>query len=330
MNSISFRLAGSGLALPTQQIPSTNVDLLIGREAGFVERTFKLENRYWASGNETSTSLGAKAAQAALDSAGWAATDIDVLIGASGVMEQPIPGNAPLIQRLLGLGSTGIPAFDVNATCLSFLMAFDTVLSGFALKKWKRALIVSSEIASAALNFKEPESSVIFGDGAVAIALEANGSSELQTLKFSTYGDGADFCTLGAGGTRLRPHDNLDEFLKHSKFQMDGPNVFRLTARHFPGFIKNLFEKTRCATEDLATIIPHQASAAALEHLKRNLPDGHEKTIDIYRDFGNQIAASMPHALHKAREEGRLIEDSLSLLIGSSAGISIGGAVIRW
>jgi len=123
---------------------------------------------------------------------------------------------------------------------------------------------------------------------------------------------------------------DLDEFLKHSKFQMDGPNVFRLTARHFPGFIKNLFEKTRCATEDLATIIPHQASAAALEHLKRNLPDGHEKTIDIYRDFGNQIAASMPHALHKAREEGRLIEDSLSLLIGSSAGISIGGAVIRW
>lgn len=90
-----------------------------------------------------------------------------------------------------------------------------------------------------------------------------------------------------------------------SRFVMDGPGVFRATARRFPAFIEALVGNTF-----IDTIIPHQASAAALEHLKRAVPDGHSKTVDIFRDYGNQIATSM--------------------LIGTSAGVSLGGAVIRW
>ncbi|NWM54810.1 3-oxoacyl-ACP synthase, partial [Escherichia coli] len=100
--------------------------------------------------------------------------------------EQPIPGNAPLIQRRLGIGSSGITAFDINATCLSFLVALDTLLTGMAVGKWRRGLIVSVDIASAALDFGSPEASVIFGDGAAAVAIEADGLSRLLACRLAT------------------------------------------------------------------------------------------------------------------------------------------------
>lgn len=325
-----FRLAGSGIALPRTVIPSTSIDARIGRAAGWTEATFGITSRYWASGDETSSSLGAAAGLAALQDADWAAGDLDVILSACGVMEQPIPGNAPLIQYRLGLGASGIAAFDVNATCLSFVVALDTLLMGMAVGKWRRGLIVSVDLASAALDFAVPEASVIFGDGAAAVAIEAGGSSHMLACRLATYGDHAAMCRLEAGGTRVRPDVDLDTFLAAAKFRMDGPALFAAAAKRFPRFLAGLLVESGLALDAIDTIIPHQASAAALEHLKRSVPGGHARTLDIFRDHGNQIAASIPHALHVARERGLTGTTSHSLLVGSSAGVSLGGAVIRW
>lgn len=327
---IGFRLAGSGVALPRTAVRSTEIDARIDREPGWTEANFGIATRYWVRGDETSSSLGAAAGSAALAAANWDADELDVILSACGVMEQPIPGNAPLIQRRLGIGASGIAAFDVNATCLSFLVALDTLLTGMAVGKWRRGLIVSVDIASAALDFGSPEASVIFGDGAAAVAIEAEGPSRLLACRLATFGDGAELCRLEAGGTRMRPDEDLDAFLAVSKFRMDGPALFAATAKRFPRFLRDLLAEGGVAADALDTIVPHQASAAAIEHLKRSVPDGHARTIDIFRDHGNQIAAGMPHALHVARERGRLAPGSHSLLIGTSAGVSLGGAVIRW
>lgn len=327
---IGFNLAGSGVALPRTAIPSTEIDQMIGREDGWTEANFGIANRYWARGDETSSSLGAAAGSAALAAASWDARDLDVIISACGVMEQPIPGNAPLIQRRLGIGASGIAAFDVNATCLSFLVALDTLLAGMATGKWRRGLIVSTDLASAALDFTVPEASAIFGDGAAAMAIEADGPSRLLACRIATYGDDAGLCRLESGGTRLRPGEDIDAFLAAATFRMDGPALFAATARRFPRFLRDLLAESAIAADAIDRIVPHQASAAALEHLKRSVPDGHARTLDIFRNHGNQIAAGMPHALHVARERGLTAPDSHTLLIGSSAGISLGGAVIRW
>jgi 3-oxoacyl-[acyl-carrier-protein] synthase-3 len=275
--------------------------------------------------------MGAAAAQLALDAAGWAASDIDVLVGACAVMEQPIPGTASLIQRRLGLGASGIPAFDVNATCLSFLTALDLVDAGFTTRRWRRALIVSSDIASAALDFRYPEASVIFGDGAAAVAVEADqAGSGLLAYRLETFGDGADLCRLEAGGARLRPHADLDEFLARAYFRIDGPAVFKAAARRFDPFITALLGQAGVETSDIDLVVPHQASAAAIEHLRRSLPILRDRVVDIFADHGNQIAASMPSALDAAVRSGRLHRGDLALLVGTAAGISLGGAVIRY
>lgn len=326
-----LRIQGSGAVQPRRMVSSSEIDRRISRPEGWTETNFSIHQRGVADADETSSGMGAAAATLALSSAGWAPEDLDVIVGACGVMEQPIPGTACLIQRRLGLGKSGIPAFDVNATCLSFLLALDTVSMGFAAGRWRKALIVSADIASAALDFEDPEASVIFGDGAAAVAVEAaEGTSAILGFHLETYGDGADLCRLEAGGTRLRPHDNLDEFLSRSRFRMDGPGVFMAAAKRFPRFAVRLLKLADVSAEDIDIVVPHQASAAALEHLRRAFPAARDRVVDIFADHGNQIATSMPSALHAAIADGRLKRGNIAFLIGTAAGISLGGAIIRY
>jgi 3-oxoacyl-[acyl-carrier-protein] synthase-3 len=329
IHSAGFGLAGAGTYEPAGIVTSDELDSRCGRPPGTAAKLGIRERRY-ARADETSSFMAAEAARRAAEDAGWALGEIDVLIGACGVMEQPIPGTAPLVQRRLGLGGSGIPAFDLNATCLSFLPALDHAIAGMTLKGWRRVVIFAADIASAALDHDDLEASAIFGDGAAAVALEAGGSSRVLASRLETYGDHSDLCRLEAGGTRLRPHEDLPGFLAASRFRMEGIALFKATARRFPPFIARLLADAGLASEDIASVIPHQASAPALAHLARAMGGDPARIVDTFATLGNRIASSLPHSLAVARREGRLAPGSASLLVGSSAGLSLGGAVIRW
>ena len=324
-----FTLAGAGTYEPARVVTSGALDLQCGRAPGTALKLGIRERRY-ASAEETSSFMAAEAARRAAADAGWELGRIDALIGACGVMEQPIPGTAPLVQRRLGLGESGIPAFDLNATCLSFLPALDHAIAGMAMKGWNRVLIFSADVASAALDHGDLEASAIFGDGAAAVALEARGESRILASRFETYGDHSDLCRLEAGGTRLRPHDDMPGFLARSRFQMEGIALFKATARRFPLFMARLFAESGLGPDDMDSVIPHQASAPALEHLRRALGGDPARIVDTFAMLGNRIASSLPHSLAVARRENRLTPGSASLLVGSSAGVSLGGTIIRW
>ena len=329
IHSAGFGLAGAGTYEPAGIVTSDELDSRCGRPPGTAAKLGIRERRY-ARADETSSFMAAEAARRAAEDAGWELGEIDVLIGACGVMEQPIPGTAPLVQRRLGLGGSGIPAFDLNATCLSFLPALDHAIAGMTLKGWRRVVIFAADIASAALDHDDLEASAIFGDGAAAVALEAGGSSRVLASRLETYGDHSDLCRLEAGGTRLRPHEDLAGFLAASRFRMEGIALFKATARRFPPFIARLLADAGLASEDIASVIPHQASAPALAHLGRAMGGDPARIVDTFATLGNRIASSLPHSLAVARREGRLAPGSASLLVGSSAGLSLGGAVIRW
>ncbi len=326
----SFGIAGSGVYVPRTRILSDELDARAGRAAGETEDRMAIRSRAFADEDETSSFMAAHAAGAALAKAGWRVSDVDVLIAGCSVMEQPIPGTALLVQRRLGLGKSGIPAFDVNATCLSGFLALDMAWMGLALGRWRRALIVTADVASAALDLADPEASLIFGDGAAALAVSAEGDHRLRARRFESFGDHADLCRLEAGGTRLSPHRDLDRFLAASHFRMDGPALFRATARHFPGFLDRLLADAGIDRAQIDLVIPHQASAPALQHLQAVLGCAPEKMVDIFADHGNQVATSLFHALHVANTDGRLRPGMTVLLVGSSAGISLAGAVLEW
>lgn len=329
-NRLTFRLSGTGAYVPQQKVASDELDTLFSKEAGWTATEFGIDTRYWASEAETSSYMAEMACREAIEQAGLTPADIDGIIGGCGVGEQPIPSTAALVQRRLGLGDSGIPAYDINATCLSFMVALERAVIGLSLGQWKRVLIFSSDIASAALDFTQPEASAIFGDGAAACVLEAGTDHTLSAFKLETYGDGADYCQLASGGTRLSPHKDAERFWEGSRFTMDGPALSRFTARKFSGFVERVLSLADVSEGRIDTVIPHQASKHALCLLRRSLQGSGAKVLDIFADYGNQIAASMPHTLHRAQRSGALTKGSTSLLIGSAAGVSLGGAVLRW
>lgn len=297
---------------------------------GIYRPTGEARGRPVASEEETTSMMAATAAEAALHDAGWNRAGFDILIGTSSVMEQPIPGTAALIQRRIGAGGSGIAAFDVNATCLSALVALDLAVMGVSAGRWNRVLIAGADLPRRAIDPADDELSGMFGDGGAALAVQSGGSHSVLASRFETYGDHAGLCRLEAGGTRLDPFGDHDAFLAAARFRMEGKALYRATARLFPGFVARLLDAADIDSDAIDLIVPHQASRPALDHLAHVIGGPRGRIVDIFDTCGNQVASSLPAALHHARRTGRLQPGSRVLLIGSAAGIGFGGMVIRW
>ncbi len=327
-----MKIAGLGACQPRTLRPSDELDAVFGKPAGWTRETLGIDQRGVAAPDETTSALGARAAREALAAAGWANGDFDVLIGACGVMEQPIPGASIHIQEALGLGKSGVWAFDVNQTCLSFLTALDLAAMGMSSGRFKRALIVSSDIASAGLDWSDPVASGIFGDGAAAACVESaddpNGPGVLSR-RFESYGEGKDLATLRAGGTRLRVEEGYEALVAGSHFQMDAFGVFKAAARVLPKLVDDVLADAGLTRETVDLIVCHQASKPGVEHIRRLMGGDPGRVVDIFRTHGNQIATSLPSVLVAAHRQGRLKPGSTVLLLGTAAGISAAAMALR-
>ncbi|RYZ05415.1 MAG: 3-oxoacyl-ACP synthase [Alphaproteobacteria bacterium] len=325
-------IVGYGQYLPRQIRTSRELDAIFGQAAGWTESKFGIRQRHVASPDETSSMMGATAARDALAMAGWDDGDFDVLIGACGVMEQPIPGTSVLIQHALGLGKSGVWAFDVNQTCLSFLTALDVVAMGMESGRFRRAVIVASDIASAGLDLKDPQTASIFGDGAAAICVEKTGDTDgpgLLSRCFETYGEGKDLATLRAGGTRIRVEDGYEALVDGSRFHMDAFGIFKAAARTLPRMIDQVLGEAGLNRETVDLVVCHQASHPGLEHVRRLMGGDPDRVVDCFGRLGNQIAASLPNVLVEAHVSGRVKPGGSVLLLGTAAGISAAAMVLR-
>ena len=328
---LSLRIAGSGVQLPSLRRDNAWFDQRLGQPAGWTARHCGIESRPLAGPADTSSRLAAAAVEQALAKAGWGAADFDVLISACGVGQQALPCTASLVHRELGLSDSGIAAFDVNASCLSFPVALDMAACAMAVGRYRRAVIVSSEIASAGLNWDDPDTAPLFGDGAAAVAIEAgDGRSQLLAAHLQTWSDGVDYCRVRAGGTGVRLDDGVAAYRQAAMFEMDGAAVYKLAAQKLPGFVAELSQRAGITPDQLKALVPHQASAKALKHIQRvlRLPPG--LLVNIIQDHGNQMSASIPTALHLAIGDGRIQRGDLVALVGTGAGLSAGGVVLRY
>ncbi|WP_206539558.1 3-oxoacyl-[acyl-carrier-protein] synthase III C-terminal domain-containing protein [Aurantiacibacter gangjinensis] len=312
-------------------VRSAALDARYGEAEGWTEEQFGIASRHVAAPDETSSMMAAQAARAALAMAGWDEADFDAIIGGCGVMEQPIPSTAALVQDRLGLGQSGIVAFDVNQTCLGFMTALDVVGMGIATGRWKRVLVFASDIASCSLDPANAKARSIFGDGAAAVAIEADDSGErgIAASRFVTNGAHHELAQLRAGGTKLRVEEGYDALVAGSRFEMDAFGIFKAAAKALPGVIEGALQDADIARNDLACIICHQASAPGVEHVKRLFAPHEDRVVDIFATHGNQIAASIPTCLAYALDEGRAKPGDHVLLLGTAAGISAGAMVVR-
>lgn len=322
MSKLPVKILGTGVYLPSRQICSEELEKQLGFAAGTFELTSGVNTRYFAE-KETSSEMGMWAAKNALDAAQIKTSEIDAVVSVSGVPQQAIPSTAALIHKKLGLKKA--VAFDINATCLSFLTGLFCMGNLIAQGVYKKVLLVSSDIASVGLNPKDPKTASLFGDGAAACILGPSGTGGILASHFETLSEHAEDCECEGGGNRWTLKENVPQ--ERLYFRMNGPRLFKAA---MPPLLKMVRRLTRGFEGAVDLFIPHQASPFALDLLQKKLRVEDRKFVHIVRDFGNMIAASIPFALHQAIETKRLQRGNKALLFGTAAGLSVGGVLLEY
>jgi len=322
------RILGTGKYLPKRVVLSEEIEEKMGLEKGWSLSRSGVAKRHFVE-DETCSYMGARALEQALENANLKYEDLDAIIGASGSYDHPIPYNSCLIQRELGKIDSGTPCWDIDSTCLSFVTAFDVVSYLIEAGKYNTVAIVTSEISSKSLNYKERESSTLLGDGAAAVIIrksKENEDSKIIASDMETYSKGALLTVVKGGGNYLHPNDPNSK-PEDFTFHMEGREILGIAFEKLPKFFEKLFKKAGFPVKNIDLMIPHQASKVGLEMAKQYLGLSDEQFMVNIETHGNCIAASIPMALHDAIEQNRMKRGDKICLIGTAAGLSIGGLI---
>ena len=316
-------ITGTGLWLPTRVQTAAELAPLVGRDEAWIrERTGVAERRI---SDESMAVMAARAGRVALGTGG----PPDLVINASVTPIQLIPDSSVFILRELGY--EGIAGFSIHATCLSFLVALRQAAALVSVGAYRRVLVISAEQGSVCRDLNEPESAVLIGDGAAAAVVEATPTgqdSALLGFTMETFPDGAHLAELRGCGTQRHPNDPKT-VMTDNLFHMNGPSIYRSALVRVRSQLKGLLDSLELSVADIDLVVPHQASGIALSALPR-LGFAPDRIVDVIAEYGNCIAASLPMALARADQDGRLTRGDRVLLLGTGAGLSVAGAVIRW
>lgn len=327
------KIVGSGKYLPKRKVSAKEIGARIGASEAWVMRHSGVQTRYFSDYKlETSTYMGAEAAKNAIKNANIDPNKIDLVISASGVAQQPIPCNAVFIQKHLNLEKNQVPCFDINSTCLSFVTALNVCSHLLKSGEYRYILLVASDIASVGINWKNKESACLFGDGACAVVLEADQEQKSGVLahKMISLGQHSEICKIGGGLSKIHAshykEENRDDFL----FHMEGTRLFKISSQRLPQLINEVLAPFKKTITDIDFVIPHQASQPGLRIIQKKLKIENKRFGSIIEDYGNIIAASIPLTLHELYTQNKFTRGQELLIVGTSAGLSMGVMLLRF
>jgi len=318
-------IKGCGGYLPERVVTNDDLAKLVDTSDRWItERTGIRERRIAAEGELTS-SMGALAARAALDDAGLAPEDIDLIILATSTPDQTFPATAVTIQAELGI--THGAAFDMQAVCSGFVFALATADSYLKSGQFKRALVIGAEAFSRILDWQDRSTCVLFGDGAGAVVVEAqklNGAlTDRGILATSLRSDGRyrDKLYVDGGPSSTGTVGHV---------RMDGPEVFRHAVTKISEVIDATLAQAGYNASDVDWFVPHQANKRILDGAARKLGLDPKRVIITVDKHANTSAASIPLALSQGRSDGRIKTGDLVLLEAMGGGFTWGAVLLRW
>ncbi len=317
-------ILGTGSALPAQRVSNAELaERVDTSDEWIVERT-GIRFRHIAGPGETTGTLAADAARAALESSGIEASSIDLIVLATATPDQTFPATATRVQNALGI--LDCVAFDVAAVCSGFLYAVQVADSMLRAGVHRRALVIGAETFSRLLDWEDRTTCVLFGDGAGAIVLEAQetqGDAPQGILSTKLHADGRYNDLLYVDG-------GVSTTGTVGKLRMKGREVFRHAVTNLASVMQESLDAAGLQPGDVDWVVPHQANARILDATARKLDLAPEKVIVTVDRHANTSAASVPLALDAAVRDGRIQRGDLLVLEAMGGGFTWGAAVVRF
>lgn len=319
------KITGSGGYLPARVVSNDELAAeLASRQVEtsdewIVTRT-GIRQRHIADPGMTTSQLATRAAQAALDDAGVAASEVDLIIVATSTPDFVFPSTACLVQA--NLGAAGGAAFDVQAVCSGFVYALTTADALIQAGRARTALVIGAEVFSSILDWSDRTTCVLFGDGAGAVVLQASDEPGIIGAKLNA--DGSQMRVLNAPGNVSHGKVVGDPFLR-----MDGQAVFKLAVNYLSESARQVCEQAGVALGDIDWMVPHQANVRIINFLGRKLGIDDSRVVVTVDKHANTSAASVPLAFDAARRDDRIAKGDLVLMQGVGGGFTWGSVLVR-
>ncbi|WP_454278643.1 beta-ketoacyl-ACP synthase III [Sphingomonas sp. Marseille-Q8236] len=317
-------ITGTGSALPTRRVSNEELAQQVDTSDEWIVERTGIRFRHIAGPEETTATLAADAAKAAIAAAGLSAQDIDLIVLATATPDQTFPATATKVQTMLGIDDC--VAFDVAAVCSGFLYAVQVADAMLRSGVQRRALVIGAETFSRIVDWEDRTTCVLFGDGAGAMVLEARESDEKGgrgILATKLHADGRHNGLLYVDGGPSTTGTV-------GKLRMKGREVFRHAVVNLAQVMEEALGLAGLSSQDVDWIVPHQANARILDATARKLNLPAEKVIVTVDRHANTSAASVPLALDTAVRDGRIRQNDLIVLEAMGGGFTWGAAVIRF
>ena len=323
-------IAGVGFAVPKGIRPTSEIlKEFPGRTEAEMLKLTGIRERRFAGPGETATGLAAIAVQHALDQAGMKVTEIDGIVLATIIPDQPVPSMASALAKHLGIPKA--LAFDLNAACSGWLYALEVGRAFIRGGTAKNVIVVTAEILSRITNQKDHETAFLFGDGAgAAILTGAEGGHRLHRMGLS--GDATQFTAIqrrGGGATQPVPdptgNDRNDFFL-----QMDGAMVFKSAVLGFASQIEATLARHNLTPDEIGWVVPHQANERILRAVGKRIGIPFDRFVMTISKYGNTSGASVSMALGWAAEEGIFNPGDKIIFCSVGAGLTFAGGLLVW
>ncbi len=318
-------IAGVGSYLPERVVTNDDLAKCVDTSDEWIRERTGIKQRHIAADGETTCDLAVHAAQRALEDAGMAASDIDLIVLATSTPDNTFPATATLVQARLGI--TQGSAFDIQAVCSGFVFALNTANALVTTGQANHVLVIGAETFSRILDWEDRGTCVLFGDGAGAVVLSGQDGSGDNTdrgiLAAKVRSDGRHYDKLFVDG-------GVSSTQTVGKLRMQGPEVFKHAVKNISSIITETAEIAGISVSDVDWFVPHQANKRILDGTARKLkldPGQIVITVDMH---GNTSAASVPLALDIAVKDGRIKKGDLVLLEAMGGGFTWGAVLVRW
>jgi 3-oxoacyl-[acyl-carrier-protein] synthase-3 len=314
-------VSGCGAYLPERIVTNDELARRIDTSDEWISQRTGIRQRHIAADGELTSDLALAASRRALEKAGCAAGDIDIIVMATATPDNTFPATATKVQAALGM--TGGAAFDIQAVCSGFIYALAMADNMIRLGQANRALVIGAEVFSRILDWDDRGTCVLFGDGAGAVVLEAAEDGERGVLSTHLFSDGRNYNSLfvdgGPGSTGTAGY-----------LRMAGKEVYRHAVVRMAESVDQALEANGLGHDDLDWLVPHQANLRIIESTGRKLELPMEKVIVTVDRQANTSAATIPLALAEACDDGRIAKGQLVAMTAMGGGFTWGSALVRW
>lgn len=320
---MTARIIGTGSAVPEQIVTNEDLSKIVETSDEWISSRSGIKERRVAK-EETTTSLAILAGKRALENAGIASEEIEVIIVATCTPDYFFPNTACQVQE--AIGAKHAVAFDLSAACSGFLFALSTVQAYIKGEIYQKALIIGAETMSKMIDWSDRSTCVLFGDGAGAAVVSAEETGVLELVQKSNgAGKGVLSCKARETRNLLNHESETKEYL-----YMEGQPVFKFAVKTVPECVEEVLKKAEVKKEEIRYYILHQANSRIIQSVAKRLKEPEEKFPMNLSLYGNTSAASIPILLDEMNRNGMLNRGDKLVLSGFGAGLTWGAVLLEW